>query len=139
MTVNFSVSGYPGVTTETRQFTVRDTGNTEVIISHTALEIAAGASDSYKVSLTQAPAANETVTVTVTVTELSIDFAPMTVELTTANWEQGVDVTLTLGNRSTGGTVTHEVTATRTGGDTPVYDGVTTASAVTVTVPSGSN
>ena len=143
--VSFAVAGYvdgtgSAVEQSELSFQIKDKSAAEVIISHTALEIAGGASGQYNVSLTQAPAAGETVTVTVESTALTIDFAPAKVELTDANWEGGESVTLTLGARSAGGTVSNTA-AVSTGGDETEakYRAVSTASIdVTVTVPPSS-
>ena len=96
--VSFTVAGYnagdgSAVTQADVSFQVRDKGAAEVIVSLTDLSIAAGASDSYNLSLTKAPAAGETVTITVA-TAGQIGIAPTEVELNADNWENGVDVTL---------------------------------------------
>ena len=97
-TVGVTIAGYnsadgSAVTHAGGTFQVRDKGAAEVIVSLTDLSIAAGASDSYNLSLTQAPAAGETVTITVGTTG-QIGINPTSVELNAGNWENGVDVTL---------------------------------------------
>ncbi len=115
-TVSFTVAGYvngagTAVTQADGSFQIRDTEVAEVIVSQTDLSIAAGASGSYNVSLTQAPAAGETVTITVTTTG-QIGINPVEVELNASNWEAGVDVTL---SPLASATVADNVAVTNTG------------------------
>ena len=138
-TITFTVLGYvdgdgTAVTEADQSFTVKDAQSSGVIISHTALSIAAGESDGYTVSLTKAPAAGETVTVTIASTgQISIN--PLTVELTTSNWEAGESVTLgPLAQASGSITVTNAVTSSADADDTE-FD-TATATDVTVTVTS---
>ena len=137
-TVNLTFTvgaGYADAPTDV-SFFVRDNDadNGGVIVSHTQLSIDAGASDSYTLSLTQAPATGETVEVTVA-SGGQIGINPLTVEFDTSNWNSGVQVTLSpLAQASGSITVTHVAEASEGGEDDDAkYRTVPAVASVTVT------
>ena len=138
VTLTFTVGAGYAAAPSGQSFTVRDNDGDAggVIVSHTQLSIAAGASDSYTLSLTQAPADGETVKVTLASTD-QIGISPLTLDFNTSNWNAGVPVTLSPLAQATGSiTVTHTADAS-TGGedDDAKYRNAPTVSSVTVTVP----
>jgi len=138
-TATVSVAGYTdgagsSVTVAGQTFTVRDTEEAEVIVSETALRIAAGGSDTYTLSLTKAPAAGETVTITVASTG-QIGFNPPKVVLNAGNWDSGMTVTLSPLAQATGTITVTNAAAASGGGDDAVYGSVAAGTDVTVTIP----
>ena len=116
--------------------TVMEAAIAAVVVSHTALTIVEGTiGREYRLTLTQAPAAGETVTVTVG-SPADISTSVSSASLGASNWSTGVTVRVTSPDDGvTEGpqirAVTHEVASSNAAGK---YKDYKAASAVTVTV-----
>ncbi|MCY4572352.1 MAG: cadherin-like beta sandwich domain-containing protein [Gemmatimonadetes bacterium] len=119
--------------------TVVDDETAQMMLSASVLEIEQGASASYTVRLTMAPASGETVTVRVTPGAVGLNINPAVITFTDADWEtpKQIDITaLDTGSESEASiTVTNAATSSDTT-DGEYADGAT--STVSVTVPAAS-
>ena len=127
-----SVTDAPGV-----NVTIMDNELPQAVVSHTTLNLMEGQAGAYTLSLTKAPAADETVTITVQAAA-GLSLSSTTASLTESNWENGVRITVTPAVDNlveAPGTdmamLNHVVSTSNSSGD---YAEVTSATAVTINI-----
>ena len=129
--------GYTGMDVDDVTVQILDDEAPQVVITTTAVTVNEGGTFAYNIALTQAPSGGETVTVDLAFNTGELTATVTSVELTSANYEAGVAVTITAKNVSADATrmIEHNVSVADTDdSDDQVYDGTESASSITVTV-----